>query len=120
MPATSSNSFVHRWPDAANVIAAAETWARDLAERREDVLRVGCIGSYARGDWGVGSDLDVVLIVRESAHPFHQRNLEFDTLSLPVPVDLLVYTADEWEKMISGETRFGLMLKTETRWLFDR
>jgi predicted nucleotidyltransferase len=35
-----------------------------------EVVRVGYFGSYARGDWGVGSDLDLIIIVDRSDEPF--------------------------------------------------
>jgi predicted nucleotidyltransferase len=55
-------------------------------------VAVGYFGSYARGDWGVGSDLDLVVIVEASAEPFERR---------AVPVDLLVYTRAEWTRLAS-------------------
>lgn len=96
MPVRSSTSSVLRWPDREAVHEALTGWAREAA-RRDEVTRVGYFGSYARGDWGVGSDLDVVLLLRRSARPFLQRAAAFDTTRLPVPVDLLVYTEAEWE-----------------------
>lgn len=48
---------------------------------------------------GVGSDLDVVLIVSESDLPFEGRASKWDLTVLPVPVDVLVYTQGEWERM---------------------
>ncbi|MBI2230108.1 MAG: nucleotidyltransferase domain-containing protein, partial [Deltaproteobacteria bacterium] len=61
------------------------------------VVRIGYFGSYARGDWGVGSDLDLVIVVESSNQPFERRSVDWDTTDLPVPVDALVYTQDEWE-----------------------
>jgi predicted nucleotidyltransferase len=75
------------------------TWAKDLSEKRKDVLRIGYFGSLASGTWGVGSDLDLVVIVDSATEPFERRGKAFDALSLPVPVDLLVYTMDEWRRM---------------------
>jgi predicted nucleotidyltransferase len=63
------------------------------------VVKVGYFGSYARGDWGVGSDVDLVVIVQDSQEPFHRRALAFDATGLPVPADVLVYTAEEWGSM---------------------
>jgi predicted nucleotidyltransferase len=62
-------------------------------------VRIGYFGSYARDDWGVGSDLDLVVVLRESHVPFERRALAFDLGSLPVPADLLVYTVEEWDRM---------------------
>lgn len=43
----------------------------------------------ARGDAGVGSDLDLEAVVEQSALPFERRAVEWDLQSLPVPGDLL-------------------------------
>jgi predicted nucleotidyltransferase len=60
------------------------------------VLEIGYFGSYARGDWDVGSDLDLVIVVAESELPRERRAVVFDTEKLPVPVDLIVHTLSEW------------------------
>jgi predicted nucleotidyltransferase len=81
------------------VDGAVRHWAANVLASRPDVLK---IGSYARGDWGVGSDLDLlIIIVGESPHAFEARGSTFDTTTLPVPVDLLVYTKAEWDAMVS-------------------
>ena len=95
----SLNSSVLRWVSKEEVIKAFENWAKEICRNRKDVIKIGFFGSYARGDWGVGSDLDVIVILRKSNLPFWKRSVEFDTTNLPVPVDLLVYTLEEIEKM---------------------
>ncbi len=107
-----------RWPDAGAVLAAARAWAERLAALVPAIERIGIVGSYARGDWGVGSDLDVVVIVADSALPFEQRGTRFDTAELPVPVDLLVYTRDEWQRMVA-DGRLARPAR-EAHWLVDR
>ena len=54
-------------------------------------------GSLARGGWGVGSDADLVVVVEASRVPFLSRALAFPADALPVPADVLVYTAAEWD-----------------------
>jgi predicted nucleotidyltransferase len=120
MPVRSLNSRVLRWPNADVVIGAARNWATALGRARKDVIRIGYIGSYARGDWGVGSDLDLVIVTDEANAPFHERALQFDALHLPVPVEMLVYTASEWELLMSKTGRYSTMLKNEARWLYER
>lgn len=93
-----------------------ERWARALAADHEEIERVGYFGSYARGDAGVGSDLDVVMVLKAAAAPWERRAAEWDTTSLPVPVDLIVYTRVEWEGL-DRNTRFGRMLQAEVRWV---
>lgn len=116
MPVRSSNSFVLRWPGREEVLAAFRRWAHEQAARHPHVLRIGCFGSYARGDWGPGSDLDIVVIVARSDEPFIGRALAWDTLSLPVPADVLVYTAEEWERM--QQTPFGRRIAREAIWAY--
>jgi predicted nucleotidyltransferase len=107
------------WPDAKTVIEALKQWAEKVASRRPDVLRVGFFGSYARGDWGVGSDLDLLIIVAASQQPFEQRASAFDTLSLPVPADILVYTEEEWQAM-RQQKRFLPKIENEVVWVYTR
>jgi len=100
-------------------LEAAKRWARKVAQERPEVLRIGCFGSYARGDYGVGSDVDLLIIVARSDKPFIYRATDFDTSDLPVPADVLVYTQDEWKKL-QQSGRFGERLKVETIWLYER
>jgi hypothetical protein len=106
-----------RWPDPDAVRRAAAAWATALAARDADVVAVGYFGSYARGDWGVGSDLDLVVLVRESLLPFERRAAMWPAESLPVPADLLVYTLAEWETLGDRQPGFARVLRGETIWV---
>ena len=118
MPVRSSNSHVLAWPPRDAVAAAARAWGAALKASRSDVVRVGYFGSYARGDWGVGSDLDLVIILSECSEPPLRRGLAFDTISgFPVPVDLLVYTVDEWDRLGAEEAPFVRRLRAEVAWV---
>lgn len=117
MPVRSLRSPVLKWPDAGRVAAAARAWAGTAAGSRPEVQRIGYFGSYARGDWGVGSDLDIVVIVDQAAAPFHARPLEWDLHSLPVPADILIYTAPEWRSLAGA---FQERLAREVVWVFER
>ena len=99
MPVRSLNSSVLRWVPKDQVIKALMEWAEEVYSSRSEVVKIGYFGSYARGDWGVGSDLDVIVLLRESPLPFWERCLEFDTTVLPLPVDLFVYTLEEVKKL---------------------
>jgi hypothetical protein len=111
MPVRSLNSSVLKWPDAATVLQALKEWVAKATKNRPDILLVGYFGSYARGDWGVGSDLDLLMVVDDSLEPFERRALPFDTAALPVPCDLLIYTRQEWRRL----TQQGIWGKTMTR-----
>lgn len=86
-------------------------------ERRPELIRVGYFGSYARGDAGVGSDLDLVAVVRASSEPFERRGIHWDLSALPVPAEILVYTEAEWADLQRRGGRFARMLRDEAVWL---
>lgn len=99
MPVRSLTSSVLRWPDKETVHSAVAAWTEELLRDRTDVVGVGYVGSYARGDWGVGSDVDLIVVVTGSPERFERRPLLFDATGLPVPADILVYTGHEWRTM---------------------
>jgi len=110
---------VLKWPDREEVDAAVRAWAARVASSRPDVLRVGYFGSYARGDCGVGSDLDLVIVVKGTKEPFHLRGSGWDTTELPVPAEVLVYTEEEWAEL-PERSRFGRDLREGTVWVYER
>lgn len=118
MPVRLLNSSVLKWPDAPTVDHAARRWAHRVAHAHKQVRRIGYFGSYARGDWGVGSDLDLIVIVDNSEQPFERRARDWDTTDLPVPTDVLVYTWQEWESL--QQKRFRQTLADEAVWIYDR
>ncbi len=118
MPVRSLNSSVLKWPDGETVDRAVRLWSVRQEGRRPELRRLGYFGSYARGDWGVGSDLDLVAVVEHSPVSFERRNPGWDLNSLPVHAEILVYTADEWRKMQKKGGRFVRMLNAETVWVY--
>ena len=119
MPVRSLSSSVLKWPNKQLVDSAIRCWAEKVSKKRKDVQKIGYFGSYARGDWGVGSDLDIVVILDGSDKPMERRAVDWDTTNLPVPSDLLIYTLDEWEKMRDAG-RFCGTLMQEAIWIYER
>jgi hypothetical protein len=118
MPVRSLRSSLLKWPTAGQVDRAARAWAERLAEEEPAVLAAGYFGSYARGDWGVGSDLDLIVIV-ERDEPDNGPNpaLAWRLDSLPVPAELLTYSREEWRRLMGSDGRFARTLRNETVWL---
>jgi hypothetical protein len=112
------NSPVFKWPDVKTVDKAVRHWTQVIVQGRDDVRRIGYFGSYARGDWGVGSDLDLVLILDRSESSFERRPLSWNTLELPVPTDLLVYTQGEWEDLAESKSGFFRTMNDEVIWVY--
>jgi len=120
MPVRSLNSSVFKWPDASEVDRAVRTWASKAAGAHTELVWLAYFGSYARGDWGVGSDLDLIAVVQTTEQPFHRRALTWDLKALPVPADLLIYTVAEWENLRREGGRFAITVQREAIPVFRR
>gem|GEM_PF-6102573 len=53
-------------------------------------------------------------MVESADLPFERRPVQWNTLSLPVAADLLVYTADEWQRL---QGRFKQTMQREAVWV---
>lgn len=114
MPVRSLRSSVMRWPDRQTVDGAVRAWAARLAEREPELVAVGYFGSYARNEAGVGSDLDLVVLLRSTGDP-PERRAELE--QLPVPAEALVYTGDEWQRLSAVSPKLYGTLARETVWV---
>ena len=119
MPVRLLNSSVIKWPNRARVEAVLKDWVPSAIQGHPETLRLGYFGSYARGDWGVGSDLDLVAVISETQIPFERRTISWDLSQLPVPTELLVYTEQEWLRLQQEHSRFAQTLATETIWVYS-
>ncbi len=116
MPVRSLSSSVLKWPTKSEVTRAVTNWLHQLS-RTGRIVRGGYFGSYARGDAGVGSDIDIVVTVTGDELAFEKRSVTFDTTHLPVPADLLVYTEEERADLATADSRFARVLRDETVWI---
>ena len=107
-----------KWPGRAAVDRALRDWTELHITTHPELMRLGYFGSYARGDWGVGSDLDIVAIVDATDEPFERRSFEWDLNALPVPTEMLVYTVDEWKTLQSRGKGFVRALMVDTVWVY--
>ena len=86
-----------------------------LKDRAE---KISVFGSVARGEDGLFSDLDV-LIIMHTKLPFLERLKElYTTLELPVDVDILCYTPEEFEKI--KKRGFFKKILSEEKVLYER
>jgi uncharacterized protein len=107
-----------KWSSLNAVRETIDLWAKEEVPKHPNLLRLGYHGSYAREDWGVGSDLDLIAIVTESSEAFGRRHLSWSLASLPVPSDLMVYTRHEWESLMDRGDRFARTMARETVWIY--
>lgn len=73
MPVRLLSSSVLKWPEREIVLQAFRSWA-EKAQADPRILGIGLFGSLVQGNWGPGSDLDAILILKESPLPFIERD----------------------------------------------
>jgi predicted nucleotidyltransferase len=105
------------WPDRSQISEAVRAWAEAAAREHPELHAVGYFGSYARAQHGVGSDVDILVLMDASPRAFTERALDFDATRLPVPADVLVYTLAEWERAMAAGSRFAQRLRSEVVWV---
>jgi len=118
MPVRSLTSSVFSWPGKDQVDREVRKWVKEEIGKHPELRRLGYYGSYARDDWGVGSDLDIIAIVENSPHPFDRRSLSWDLNSLPVPTEIRVYTVNEWAHLLTENPRFVQTIQKEAVWIY--
>ncbi len=106
MPVRSLNSAILKWPDKQKVLNEAKLWAKSIGPDDESIVKIFCFGSICTDTWGVGSDLDIIIILKQTSVPFISRANLFDASAICVPTDILVYTESEIETFDDQKSRF--------------
>lgn len=73
-----------------------KTWVEDYPEIEKIIL----FGSYIRGDYFPGSDVDVLIIMTESKKRFLERIPAFYPSSFPCDIDIFPYTREEIDRLM--------------------
>jgi hypothetical protein len=108
------------------VLRAFRDWAEQEAQHCPSLQRVGVYGSDGRGDAGVGSDLDLVLIDAAAKGTQSARYRTWPFERLPLSCDALVLTPDEWRELMqngnSDPVRQTMVraLQSDARWICER
>jgi predicted nucleotidyltransferase len=118
MPVRSLNSPVLKWPHRDEVKKALRRWIEKQIIKHPEIIQLGYFGSLAKDNWGVGSDLDLIVILQDSSIPFEKRPLAWDFDTLPVSTDILLYTMKEWQDMRKKGGRFVDTIEKEAVWLY--
>ena len=117
MPVRSLNQSVLRWPKPELILAAVQRWAEAQQAVRPSLAKVGVFGSYGRGDAGVGSDLDLLLVDGSATGSQQQRLLTWPLERLPLSCDALVLTPTELQELLANGSRMAIELQRDLRWL---
>jgi predicted nucleotidyltransferase len=85
------------------------------------VERAVVFGSYARGTADGYSDLDLAVVLRTDLAPLDRGPLLRPLLdALPVPVDLLVFTPDEWTRGLERALGVFAAIASEGKAIHER
>ena len=84
--------------------------------------RIYLFGSQARGQAGENSDIDLLVVVRDSDLPRHRREaLSYDLLwGLKTPIDLIVLTQAEFQQASRVKTSLASTVQVEGEMLYGR
>ena len=113
----SSHSVKIRFADKEAVFRGLSRYLDELKENHPEVEAVGLFGSYSTGDYSVGSDVDLLVILKDSLIPLPDRIVAFLPTRFPVGVDVFPYTVEELRRM-NNEGNFWIKhILGEVKWL---
>jgi predicted nucleotidyltransferase len=87
--------------DRETVLRVIEDFTTALRDVGVSPSRVILYGSYSRGDWHDGSDIDLIVVSRDfEAKGFWERiDLLVDALmDVPQPIEAIAMTPEEWDR----------------------
>lgn len=113
-----SESLAQKRADYANRLESTLQSLIEVLSRWDEVERISLFGSYARGRHDLGTDLDVVVLMR-TEEPFLERLRRlYSSCPLTVDVDILCYTPEEWDRV--QETAWGRRIRSEEVMVYEK
>src|SRR5947209_10538830 len=105
--------------DLENATVVDEALIQEVTRRIVEKFhpeKVILFGSHAHGDARPDSDLDLIVVMK-SDKPYLDRTVQVAQLFIPRgwPMDMVVYTPDEWERDLEVIGRLPSMIKDEYR-----
>jgi predicted nucleotidyltransferase len=91
---------------------------RIVAEMQPE--KVILFGSAARGEAGESSDIDLAVIAASEADFFDRIGRAMNLYRGEREINVVVYTPDEWRRMVAEGRRFILTIASEGVVLYDR
>ena len=89
------SSVVIKSVDEARVRKAMDDYAQRLLAARSEIEEIVVFGSFVRGDFAPGSDLDVFLLLTHSEKRVRDRVPDYLPRTFPVPLDLFPFTRED-------------------------
>ena len=117
MPEKSSNFVKVVFADKKKVLRQLRDYAKELKQTSPEVEKVGFFGSYATDTFGPASDVDLLIVLRNSSKRFLDRIPDYLPENLSVSCDVFPYTNEEIEKMKQESTPWIRHVLKEVVWL---
>ena len=95
----SSNSVKVVFADKNKILRQLVDYTVEVKRSRPEVEKVGLFGSYANGTYGPASDVDLLIILRQSSKRFLDRVPDYLPDNLSISCEVFPYTDEEIEKM---------------------
>ena len=113
----SLNSVKAFWLDQEELIEEIYKVAGEIGKGDEDVLKIILFGSLAEKRGVLGSDADILIVLKRADKPFMDRRTEWtEKFSLDFPVDIFSYT----EKELNNNIPIALEAAKNGVTLFER
>lgn len=106
MPERSSHFVEIEYFPSRRIWDELRALVRLLRQQHPEIERAIVFGSLARGDAAPGSDVDLLLVLRESPLTFLERIPHYTPSHFPVGVDVFPYTRQEVEQMLAEGNSF--------------
>jgi predicted nucleotidyltransferase len=92
----------------AQLIDELERICRRIKKSNRSVKRIFLFGSFQKGNYTPGSDVDILITLGATPIKFLKRRDHFIDYfdAIPLDVNLIVYTEDEIQKMMNSNNHF--------------
>ena len=117
MPEKSSSSVKVVFADKANVLRQLKDFAKSIKRANPEVERLGYFGSYANDTYGPASDVDLLIILRQSDKRFLDRIPDFLPDNFSICCDVFPYTREEIDRMKQDGNPWICHVLKEVVWL---
>lgn len=105
--------------DRKKVDENIRAYARQLVEDSQ-VLAVVLFGSLARGQATAMSDADILILLRDSSKPFHERTPDLLRPGMGISLDVFPYTLSEAVQSLQEGWGVVALALREGVWLADK
>src|SRR5438876_3266258 len=97
-----------KFAERSQLLNLAKEMAERIAANHPDVTRVILFGSVARKDFGVRSDLDLLILLKSSHMPIRERIAQFLEECSGYPTDVFPLTEAELESRLRSGDPFWM------------